>query len=382
MLGGILMNLTNDFAYLDFFAATVILIIFLALIYKKAYLSHNGKSLMIISSLIFILTLFEGFTHFFDNSTNRVDMFLNQFLNYILFLVTPIFLGFWAKYSHYLIHRKHLSTKHLLLFFMPTIIVTVLITINLFTPLVYNFDALGTYTRLSGFIYVAACSYVLVIYSLAIQLISLVQKFRFEIGILLIGNIVAFFGSFIQLSHSTILSFYTFSSVGFIIVYVFFESIEDSVDHLTNLFNRRKIYDIIESKILSGKTFSLVSLDLDYLKNLNDEFGHHIGDQAIIDFSRSLHMNFTKEALIGRIGGDEFVLVSELPEDDIINRLDGIDPVFQYNSNQYEYGFSYGVSHSRGYTELTVDGLLKEADQKMYEMKAIHKNYKRRSNDK
>ena len=93
-------------------------------------------------------------------------------------------------------------------------------------------------------------------------------------------------------------------------------------------------------------------------------------------------MNFTKEALIGRIGGDEFVLVSELPEDDIINRLDGIDPVFQYNSNQYEYGFSYGVSHSRGYTELTVDGLLKEADQKMYEMKAIHKNYKRRSNDK
>jgi diguanylate cyclase (GGDEF)-like protein len=51
------------------------------------------------------------------------------------------------------------------------------------------------------------------------------------------------------------------------------------------MFDRRKIYEIIDSKIISSKPFSLVMLDLDDLKKLNDSFGHYIGDSAIVNFT-------------------------------------------------------------------------------------------------
>ena len=122
-------------------------------------------------------------------------------------------------------------------------------------------------------------------------------------------------------------------------------------------------------------------LDLDNLKLLNDNFGHHIGDSAIINFSSNLHMKFHKEAILGRIGGDEFVLISHIPKNEIIERLNDMDTDFYDNSIKYAYGFSYGISHSHDYHDVNIDLLIKESDKEMYDMKAKHKNYKRRTSD-
>ncbi len=165
------------------------------------------------------------------------------------------------------------------------------------------------------------------------------------------------------------------------IIYVFFESIENRKDELTNLFDRRKIYEIIDSKIIANKPFSLVMLDLDNLKILNDNFGHHIGDYTIVDFSNKLKSKFQKDAILGRVGGDEFVLISCITEEEIVENLGKIDSSFYDASNKYEYEFSYGISHSKDYSNVNTDLLLQQSDKKMYAMKAIHKNYRRRASD-
>lgn len=375
------MNLINYFAYVDIFSSMIVLIIILALLYKKAYLSLNGKSLMILAILIFCLTFFEGLTYLIDSSINEYYKLTNEVLNFILFLATPLFLGFWVKYTSFLVNKKQATRTHLLLFFTPTFIVLILIIINIFQPFIYIIDEFGVYKRLFGFIYVSGLSYILVFYSITMQVYYLIKKFNFEITILLMSNIVAFFGSFFQLSETSSLSFYPFITIGFVIIYVFFESIEDSMDQLTRMFDRRKIYEIIDSKILSNKPFSLVVLDLDDLKKLNDNFGHHIGDSAIVNFSENLHLKFHKKGILGRIGGDEFVLISDIPEKHIIEKLDEIDSSFYDNSIKYEYKFSYGISHSEDYSNVDIDILLMESDKKMYDMKAVHKNYKRRASD-
>jgi diguanylate cyclase (GGDEF)-like protein len=267
------------------------------------------------------------------------------------------------------------------MFFIPAIIVLILIIINIFEPFIYTIDEYGEYSRLVGFTYVSGLSYILVFYSVFIQVYSLFKKFRFEITILLISNIIAFFGSFSQFLSSSSLSFYPFITIGFVIIYVFFESIENRKDELTNLFDRRKIYEIIDSKIIANKPFSLVMLDLDNLKILNDNFGHHIGDYTIVDFSNKLKSKFQKDAILGRVGGDEFVLISCITEEEIVENLGKIDSSFYDASNKYEYEFSYGISHSKDYSNVNTDLLLQQSDKKMYAMKAIHKNYRRRASD-
>ncbi len=376
------MILINDFAYVDFLSSAIVLIFFLALLYKRAYLSYNGKNLITLAIFIFALTFVEGLSYSIDSSTSETNRLINLGLNFFLYFATPLLLGFWVKYTYYLVSRKQASTTQLVLFFTPAIIVLILITINIFEPFIYTINEYGEYSRLHGFTYITGLSYILVFYSISIQIYYLVKRFTSEITILLISNIVAFFGSFIQLSSSDSLSFYPFITIGFVIIFVFFESIEDTVDELTRLFDRRKIYEIIDSRIMTNKPFSLVMLDLDNLKLLNDNFGHHIGDTAIVDLSKKLQLKFHKDAILGRVGGDEFVLISDLREKEIVKKLEEIDSSFYENSIHYEYEYSYGISHSKNYSNLSTDILLQQSDKKMYDMKAKHKNFRRRASDR
>jgi|LGOV01.1.fsa_nt_gb GGDEF domain-containing protein len=70
-----------------------------------------------------------------------------------------------------------------------------------------------------------------------------------------------------------------------------------------------------------------------------------------------------------------------MPEKQIIEKLEEIESSFYDDSIKYSYEFSYGISHSDNFNNVSVDVLLKESDIQMYDMKAQHKNYKRRASD-
>lgn len=84
-------------------------------------------------------------------------------------------------------------------------------------------------------------------------------------------------------------------------------------DPLTKLYNRRKFEEVLESEIRrskrSGAPFSLVMLDLDNFKHINDNYGHPIGDMALKEMSIALEGSVRSTDIVFRIGGDEFAVI-------------------------------------------------------------------------
>ncbi len=146
------------------------------------------------------------------------------------------------------------------------------------------------------------------------------------------------------------------------------------LDPLTGLHNRRfgeqVLQETIDRSQKTGDCLAVVLIDLDYFKEINDQFGHAIGDLALKEFSRSLRKAMRAFDTPVRLGGDEFLLVlPDCPRDKIdviLQRIgtpaiqcDGITIHVCYSSGsaQYEYGD-------------TVETLLSRADEFLYAKKA------------
>jgi diguanylate cyclase (GGDEF)-like protein len=89
---------------------------------------------------------------------------------------------------------------------------------------------------------------------------------------------------------------------------------EDSIrDPLTKLYNRRFLAESLQRELLrtsrARQHLSLIMLDLDNFKAVNDDYGHDVGDQVLVLLAQQLHQAFRKEDFIYRYGGDEFLVI-------------------------------------------------------------------------
>lgn len=84
-------------------------------------------------------------------------------------------------------------------------------------------------------------------------------------------------------------------------------------DPLTNLFNRRKLEESLGKEISRAKklnhNLSMMIIDLDHLKTINDAFGHMAGDQALVSVAKAIRGTIRKRDLAARFGGDEFAIL-------------------------------------------------------------------------
>lgn len=160
-------------------------------------------------------------------------------------------------------------------------------------------------------------------------------------------------------------------------------------DELTGLNNRRGFL-ILAAGLLkfarrANHPLCLLYIDMDCLKNVNDTFGHTEGDLALTHFVRILTETFRESDVIGRMGGDEFVILTiDATEKDIAS----IQARLQSNVNEYNLqsvrgytlSFSLGVLQVDLNSTFTIEALLSQADAIMYEHKRNKKNKSHSSN--
>ena len=148
-------------------------------------------------------------------------------------------------------------------------------------------------------------------------------------------------------------------------------------DELTGLYNRRRFFVLTEQYLKvahrTRKRSLLLYIDINDLKWINDQFGHHEGDQALINLATILKKTFRESDIIARIGGDEFVVLLEsTDENDEILITHLYENIKDYNAKGFQYhslSISLGVSEFDPECPIPIDELLSKADALMYAQK-------------
>lgn len=153
-----------------------------------------------------------------------------------------------------------------------------------------------------------------------------------------------------------------------------------SSDPLTMILNRR-VFDQQAKALIKNETeerFTLMFLDIDYFKQINDRFGHEGGDVILVEFAGLLSEIFGNDGIVARYGGDEFVALvrgkSSAEINEMINRLRTSVTGIQVNENEtFNVQFSAGIAaypdNASSFREL-----IKRADIALYRVKEQGRN--------
>ncbi len=150
-------------------------------------------------------------------------------------------------------------------------------------------------------------------------------------------------------------------------------------DKLTNLYNRRKIDETLTYEIeraqRSNSSFSLIILDIDKFKDVNDTYGHKTGDYVLQEIAKLLTLNVRKIDMLGRWGGEEFLIVdSESHNEKVVGFAEKIRKVIEGHAfaKVGKITCSFGVAHYR--ERDNESSVLIRADEALYAAKESGRN--------
>lgn len=148
---------------------------------------------------------------------------------------------------------------------------------------------------------------------------------------------------------------------------------------VTGLLNRRGLLDQIHTALRHLRRqpglVTLLFCDLNHFKEINDVYGHHVGDRLLIEVGQRLRANIRPEDVIGRIGGDEFVVLALDVRSDVeaihwAERLHtGLTTPWRDEGKMITPRMSMGIAQTAD-PEMSVDELLRRSDLAMYSAKA------------
>jgi|GEM_PF-6796270 len=157
-----------------------------------------------------------------------------------------------------------------------------------------------------------------------------------------------------------------------------------TIDALTGLYNRRAFFELAQREFERSRRYghllSVLMLDIDYFKQINDTYGHAVGDQVLQEVAHQCRNLLRTLDIIGRYGGEEIMMA--LPETDEDNaqqvaerlRHHLFQTVISTDAHKVHISVSLGVATSNDGEQLTLGALINRADQALYAAKQSGRN--------
>lgn len=154
-------------------------------------------------------------------------------------------------------------------------------------------------------------------------------------------------------------------------------------DSLTRVMNRRYFFEKSEELLKKShiKPFSIIMLDIDHFKNLNDQHGHYVGDMVLQQFSHTVNQYLRNDDLFARIGGEEFIiLLQDIHVNEAHSIAERIRKITETTAMKIDdqthinITVSVGITHQDTVSAQSLQSIINLADQALYEAKDKGRN--------
>lgn len=272
--------------------------------------------------------------------------------------------------------RRILTTRRFLLF--PTFINIFAAALSPFYGLIFYVDAYNHYMR-GHYFFIFVAVYIINFLILFISTLEIGRKYNYPImNKLIVLALFTILGTSIQLIYPLVYVSWHCVTLSMLLYFFLMSEFDSSFDTLTGMYNRTAS-EKVARHASESKPFTVIALDIDDFKVINDTYGHDFGDTIIKAVAAIVQKSFDKQFICYRFGGDEFVIISNETNKEKIDSQ--IKTMIRNLEEERKKGnpiptVSYGYSIYNGKEKLDFQKILREADDQMYYYKKAYKSEK------
>lgn len=364
----------NTIAFFDLSFFAIITLIFILSYYHSQYKINDTSNKLFHTILValLIINILDTSIWMLDGTTFRHSRSINSFITWITHACNLIPVIIWFAYFDYKIFKDiKVVKKYLKRYLIAEVFVIGLLIYNIKNPIIYYITDSNNFVRGPKYIYIAIITYIVstlfilhlwkyknIIHSRVIKVIcyffifpitaATLQLFNFGISVVWPSLTLVTLAAFLMLERENLMK-----------------------DSLTQLYSRAFFDKELERKLDDPHPFSVVLIDMDDFKTINDTYGHRAGDEALIIVSAILKSNIKSKDIASRFGGDEFLLLlndtDPFSSEIVISRLN--HELISYNAKKlipYTISMSAGGIFVDKPTTMNSKDIVHLADKEMY----------------
>lgn len=366
------------YIYINFFSLLILAMITFNLRRNAEKQSYEQTIFLYLIASIALILLFDIGMVLIDGQTFRYAELFNSMITLIYYILTPLPCLFWALYIESIIfHDKEKTIRRLKFLSIPAVLFAVGSVASLFGDFLFYIDVQNIYHRGAFFMIVPVICYGYILYASyrIIKNKKIIPKQDYHS--LLFFAVPPLIGGLIQTFFYGVATLWSSVAFAALMIYVNIQNMQMHTDHMTGLYNRMQMdsyFANLAEHPVQGKQIGGIMIDIDNFKQINDVYGHEMGDIALMESGAILKESFRKDDFVSRYGGDEFAVILILDRQEDLNmtveRLKNtIEAHNERQKNPFRISFSMGFAIFDPASGMSTESFLKLIDDRMYEDK-------------
>ena len=365
---------------INFAAAFLLFLVSVVAFYRLDIKDKLSRAYLITALIIIFQLIFEALTVILDRNADPLIIQLRVFMSMALFLGGPILSLYWMQLLRkMLIPRAKTIKGYKYFIIVPQIFNVTIVLLTPFTDWVFYIDENAIYQRGDFFLVSTIFTYYYMMIAVGMIFNNRKGIVREDLILLLIATSIPLLGGIIQATIYGTLFIWPSVAFALILLYLFLQQRIIHHDFLTGAWTRESFFQYVSQKIATGdhEPCGALYIDLDNLKDINDEHGHQYGDKALKKVVEVTRNTLGHKSIISRLGGDEFIGVIHTDSKDILK-----DKVADIKAQLVEFNetktYPFDIVTSIGYDLFSDDyhnfeHFINHIDQLMYDEKRKHK---------
>ena len=307
-----------------FMAAVCFVVYFASRNIGERRLLHN-RLFRWLTLCVLCLLILESLTWVLDGGETEFQIVCNYIVTISLFLLTPMPGFLWSLYvNSQLFHDAKALRGLVLAFGIPIVVCAVFTLTTPLSKLMFYFDSNHIYHRGPWYPLLAVLSMLPLVTSVVSVWVHRKRIRRKSAWMLTLFSVLTLASSLAQVLFYGIAVIWSSITISVLLAYTSLQNDQVYLDHLTGVFNRRQMDIHLADRVRmakDGRPLSCILLDINHFKSVNDTLGHVAGDDALKDASMILKSSIRKGDFLARYGGDEFVILTDIDNEETLRML-------------------------------------------------------------